>query len=825
MIAVIHRNGLPHLELPIDERSTRTRRLMAEDIITLEVESHQPLDLQIGDYIENEGRYFLNTIPPVRKTGHQRYQYTAVFESQMYNLGKVQFLIFTDDPISPAPLSIFDLTGTAQLMLDQVLVNSNRIFSGWSIGGSVPATEHMTLHFEGDSCLAALHKICDAFGLEFSVSQYKELSIGFDLGVVHDRTFQYGRGKGLFELERLNQESKEVITRLYAFGSERNIPSDYRNYSPRLKLPNDFVEANTSVYGVVEHTEVFEDIYPTRKGTVSWVNPLGYLQFRDSGMDFDLNDYLLSGLTAKVHFISGNLAGYSIELNTYNHLDKEFTLLINKDEKDFEVPSENLKPEVGDQYVLLDIKMPQTYIDAAETALASRAQEFIEKYSSPQISYQLRIDPIYIQKYPISLSPGDWVRVGDNEISVNELVRIIGIKHPLTYPDRMEVELSENPTPSIEQQLYREQQKLATVISTANAKYASLSLLQAELGKLTGNFGSHNHDDRYYTQNYISQNYYTQSHIESNFAPTTHSHSQYLTEGQADLRYALILHSHSWTDITSKPTTFAPSAHGHSWSEIISTPTTLSGYGITDAASSTHTHTFSSLTSKPTTISGYGITDALVIGTTSTTATAGNRQITAVSGDGNSTLTLTRAAGNLTTNLAHNHDTVYAPILHSHSWTDISGKPSTFTPSVHGHSWSEIISTPTTLAGYGITDAATSTHTHTFSSLTSKPTTISGYGITDALVIGTTSTTATAGNRQITAVSGDGNSTLTLTRAAGNLTTNLAHNHDTVYAPILHSHSWTDISGKPSAPLRPAAHGHSWSRNYQHPHHAERVMV
>ena len=53
------------------------------------------------------------------------------------------------------------------------------------------------------------------------------------------------------------------------------------------------------------------------------------------------------------------------------------------------------------------------------------------------------------------------------------------------------------------------------------------------------------------------------------------------------------------------------------------TPTTISGYGITDAFDGA----FSSLTGKPTTISGYGITDALQLGTTATTALAGNTSI------------------------------------------------------------------------------------------------------------------------------------------------------------------------------------------------------
>lgn len=76
--------------------------------------------------------------------------------------------------------------------------------------------------------------------------------------------------------------------------------------------------------------------------------------------------------------------------------------------------------------------------------------------------------------------------------------------------------------------------------------------------------------------------------------------------------------------------------HSHTFSTLTSKPTTLSGYGITDAVPSTrkvnnkalssdisltasdvgaaasgHSHAFSTLTSKPTTLSGYGITDAV----------------------------------------------------------------------------------------------------------------------------------------------------------------------------------------------------------------------
>lgn len=41
-------------------------------------------------------------------------------------------------------------------------------------------------------------------------------------------------------------------------------------------------------------------------------------------------------------------------------------------------------------------------------------------------------------------------------------------------------------------------------------------------------------------------------------------------------------HTHSWNNITGRPTTFTPNSHNHSWSEITSKPSTF--------APSSHTH-------------------------------------------------------------------------------------------------------------------------------------------------------------------------------------------------------------------------------------------
>jgi len=68
-------------------------------------------------------------------------------------------------------------------------------------------------------------------------------------------------------------------------------------------------------------------------------------------------------------------------------------------------------------------------------------------------------------------------------------------------------------------------------------------------------------------------------------------------------------------------------AYNSSTGVITYTPPTASGLG---ALTSVPAQTFASLTSKPTTIAGYGIADALELGTTSTTALAGNTSIPSV---------------------------------------------------------------------------------------------------------------------------------------------------------------------------------------------------
>ena len=120
-------------------------------------------------------------------------------------------------------------------------------------------------------------------------------------------------------------------------------------------------------------------------------------------------------------------------------------------------------------------------------------------------------------------------------------------------------------------------------------------------------------------------------------------------------------------DLSSYLTSVSQSAVTQYQAALSITESQISDFGT--YLTSVPAQTFASLTSKPTTISGYGITDALALGTSSTTALAGNTSLLALG-----TSSTTALAGNTT---------------------------------LFNGAFASLTSKPTTISGYGITDAAT----------------------------------------------------------------------------------------------------------------------
>ena len=202
--------------------------------------------------------------------------------------------------------------------------------------------------------------------------------------------------------------------------------------SQKLLQKISVLDMNTDLYGIIEGALIQEDIYPQREGTVTGADVTNFYKFSDAGLDFDINAQLMPGLTAKVVFNTGQLSGYSFDVSSYDATAKSFLILKNKDEKILDLPSVFFRPAIGDKYTLVDLLMPQSYIDTAEQALRAKATTYLTLKSLPSFKYTVECDPVYFRKQNIVLHIGDIVRVQDSELQVDKQIRIVSLTRNLS---------------------------------------------------------------------------------------------------------------------------------------------------------------------------------------------------------------------------------------------------------------------------------------------------------------------------------------------------------------------------------------------------------
>lgn len=434
------------------------RELMGENIITLTVLSASVIPFAIGDSIAVFGQtYYLNQLPTMNKMGKNKYEYNIRAESIDFEMLKMQFF---DADVSGVSLSSdFFLTGKAELFLQVLVHNMNdrstiqQQGERFWIAGACPDTEYKNIAFSNENCMSALQKVCEEFNLEFEVIVANEglditVNLKKQIGVDRDYIFRQGAGNALYTLTRETANDTDIVTRLYAFGGEINIPPAYRGYSMRLKLPGNessYIEDSTAKadYGLIEKTEIFNEIYPQRQGTISDLGESIY-KFRDWSMEFNVNDYLAPGLTPKIEFLTGKLAGFQFELSGYHHTFREFTLAPYQDQQDNVFPNDSGAFEfaVGDKYTITDILMPQSYIDNAEQRLLLAAQSYLEENSKPRVQYSVEIDQHYAKNKMYVIGIGDRVQIIDNEIPVDQQIRVKQITRDIINPNIYVMELS-----------------------------------------------------------------------------------------------------------------------------------------------------------------------------------------------------------------------------------------------------------------------------------------------------------------------------------------------------------------------------------------------
>lgn len=418
-----------------DIKSQQSVSLMAEDTLTLSFTIATPIIFQIGDYCYFLNKlYQVNTLPQAILTGNRKLAYTLVLESEMYDLGKTEFLFLdSNNNFSDA---VFSFRGTPQDYGDLLIYNLNRVFptAGWTLG-SVLEADFITQDFNSQNCLEALKTIASIFQTEYLI-EGKVINI-FQRQTSSGLLLQYGKGNALLSIEQDNQTNANVITRLYAFGSTRNIDKTYRAASQRLRMGElNYIEKNVNLYRIWEGCIIFDgttsdvktnaplpEIYPHRTGTITAVDD--FLNFYDSAINFDVNTYLIESVTAQIEFNTGLLAGYTFNINSFQNSTKKFSINQDTSNPNLIVPTSQLTPAVGDQYVILNITMPQEYIDAAEAELRSAAQAYLAENCIPPVTFTVECNTIYFQQNNPAFALGQSVQIETPILSINRTTRII----------------------------------------------------------------------------------------------------------------------------------------------------------------------------------------------------------------------------------------------------------------------------------------------------------------------------------------------------------------------------------------------------------------
>lgn len=430
----------------IHTTNLKVKKTLQGDIYaTFSFVSAEKLSLKYFDFIEvnsngayNE-RFHLSTEPAFRKLSTNKYVYDLRMEHQSAWLYESQFLNLDGE-------ADFYLHANMQEVVDLIIDNHNRSWWENFSAGTIEQTERHLHKFSAEDCYTVLRRLCQFYDLEYefefvTFSKYR-INVKERVASTKAVTLEYGKGNGLYEITRDTVQRNEIVTVLYAFGSSKNIKPGYRGGLRRLSFSGNPLKNNNDLYagaGPKELTVYFEDIYPHRTGTVGnyeqllpeemtaaelYVSPEGQYKMKDTSIDFDLNDYLLGGLSAKLRMKTGDLAGFEFEILRYDHDEKTIWLIPFKDERGELLPNETLTIGAGDEYTLVDIDMPESYYTAAEAELEAAAQAHLANVSVPRFPYRVRIDPAFMQENPGGFEIGDRITVIDADFGINGLFRV-----------------------------------------------------------------------------------------------------------------------------------------------------------------------------------------------------------------------------------------------------------------------------------------------------------------------------------------------------------------------------------------------------------------
>ncbi len=409
---------------------------MGERTISCSFESPIVINFAIGDYLtyRGEGFYLYYTPSQTKRassgSAQDAFEYDLVFNTvdvELQNCKLLDYVPYGNDyHYQPSPS--FSFVGTVKTFAERIQANMNRDYPGWTIDVYEGVeTEEAEIQIDNTSCWNALVMINKEFGLNFLVTK-RRAKIGYPEDSLN-HTFYYGKDNGLYQITRNVNADEAIVTRLYAYGGERNIPSDYNkresDFSGKrnLMLPGyletgkSYIESkNISAYGVREYTQLFEDIYPSIAGVelpgIGRIDELvsaeqiteetetsGSFKVTIKNIGFNIKDNLTSE-TATISMRSGNLIGYEFEIVEVIQLENgNYEITLNKSTRDnFQVPNAGQNLSTGDRFILLNITMPDKYVKYAEDKLLNAATSYLAEHDHVTYTYDIGVDEIYMAR-------------------------------------------------------------------------------------------------------------------------------------------------------------------------------------------------------------------------------------------------------------------------------------------------------------------------------------------------------------------------------------------------------------------------------------------
>lgn len=442
--------GKTRFSTPINAGAKGRFTLMKEDYIILPFSVPDPVYFKLGDYVDLSGVLdeslggllskvyeIVDLQKPAFNASTGGYDYELRMDAYYW---KWKNKIFKYTPEHAGHEASWSLTAPLDVQLGVFLRNLKAL--GYTYKGkefefridSTVENKAVAMRYDNMNLLDALFSMAD--------KEKWDCDCWITDNIIHFGRNEYGDSVrielGVEASAMTRSDSKGTYaTRIYAFGSTRNIPADYRPVDEqtvvngvvqrRLMLPADTpyidVYPDMSEEEAIEDIVVFENVYPRRTGTLSDVHTrteevkdengtketVTYYRYKDTGLEFK-EEYLIEGQELRIRFQSGKLNGM------------EFGVIFNPDPKDdmrgaqlWEIvrnedygrmlPDDTLRPENGDEYVLSGFNIQlvsDRYTSEAEQELKGKAQEYADRRKRDDGTYNTTLDSEWVYN--------DWLR-------------------------------------------------------------------------------------------------------------------------------------------------------------------------------------------------------------------------------------------------------------------------------------------------------------------------------------------------------------------------------------------------------------------------------